>query len=257
MRHLTSAHLIPYLIKASRRLRVSPQLWCMSYCRGNVWNYARVAHPPVGPLHLHASKSLRVYPHNISIRSSRSVSSRKHGGKRSVERGEFLGFLPDSSSGETRDIYVGDLDATLEAHRATNTAKIIRRVSAPTDPAIKHLFPRVVNDHEVHAEVHVAGESSQAVKDERVKVKWVKGIPSKEGSKVLKPWEYWPVGTIQHQRLAKAPQKMIRGSVQEYHARAMIPVDIWRRPSHGDENTDGLRPWLENVNEMGGEASQR
>ncbi|KAL8754177.1 MAG: hypothetical protein Q9184_005194 [Pyrenodesmia sp. 2 TL-2023] len=177
--------------------------------------------------------------------------------ERGGERGEIPDFLPDSSARETRDIYVDDLDATLEAHRATNTAKIIRRVSAPTDPTVKHLYPSVFNDHEVHAEAHVAGESSQAVKDERVKVKLVKGIPSKEDSKALRAWEYWPVGTIQYQRLVKPPQKKIRGSVQEYHARAMIPIDIWRRPSHGDENTDGLRPWLENVNETGGEASQR
>ncbi|KAL8928612.1 MAG: hypothetical protein Q9208_001846 [Pyrenodesmia sp. 3 TL-2023] len=165
--------------------------------------------------------------------------------------------MPDFSSRETRDIYIDDLDATLEAHRATNTAKIIRHVSAPTDSAVKHLFPGNVNDHEAHAEARVAGESSQAVKDKTVKVNLVKGIPSREDSKARKPCDYWPVGTIQHQRLAEAPQKVEKASVQEYHARAMIPVDVWRRPSYGYENTDCLRPWLENVNETGGEASQR
>ncbi|KAL8862626.1 MAG: hypothetical protein Q9178_001124 [Gyalolechia marmorata] len=48
-----------------------------------------------------------------------------------------VGERPFQRYEDTRDIYIDDLDATLEAHRATNRAKIIRRVKAPPDPGNK------------------------------------------------------------------------------------------------------------------------
>lgn len=228
----------------------------MIQCRSHVWKYTRVRSQCVGSLH-HASKSHRLHSHAIPIGLSRSTSFRQHNGKRGGKRGAVASLLLNSATRKTRDIYVDDLDATLEAHRATNTAKIIRRVSAPTDPAVKHISLGNANDHEVHAEAHAAGGSLQAVRDERVKVDLVAEIPPKEDRKGQDPWDYWPVGTIQHKRLAKAPQKKVKGSVQEYHARAMIPVNVWRRPSDGVEDKHALRPWLDDGDVTREDASQR
>ncbi len=226
----------------------------MSKCQSHVWKYTWVTSQFVGSLH-HASKFHRLYSHAIPIGRSRSTSFRQHNGERGAKRGAVASLLPNSATRETRDIYVHDLDATLEAHRATNTAKIIRRVSAPTDPAVKHIFPG--NDHEVHAEAHADGGSLQAVRDERVKVDLVAEIPPKEDRKALDPWDYWPVGTIQHKRLAKARQEKVKRTVQEYHARAMIPINVWKRPSDGAEDTDALRPWLGDGDVKREEASQK
>ncbi|KAL8701583.1 MAG: hypothetical protein Q9201_004827 [Fulgogasparrea decipioides] len=51
------------------------------------------------------------------------------------------------------DIYINDLEATLEAHRTTNRARVIRRVNVSTDPGfLRPQFEETNQDAEVDAE---------------------------------------------------------------------------------------------------------
>ncbi|KAI4117739.1 MAG: hypothetical protein LQ345_002088 [Seirophora villosa] len=182
--------------------------------------------------------------------SARAISvslfsrSRSYGNRKSqkVENERASAHRPRPKLEDTQDIYVDDLDATLEAHRATNGAKKIRRIHGGTDLAVKHL---------------VLGKSSHAAEEQVVKVSILK-VPSLAGeSKALRLSDFWPHGSRQHQKLVKSSSRLTKGSVEEYYARAMSPVGTWNRPLEECGHTDGFCPWLKHLSALGGDALQR
>lgn len=197
---------------------------------------------PVGrQLLVNAPRSSHRSLHSSVLLFSRS---RSYGNRKSqkVENERASAHRPRPKLEDTQDIYVDDLDATLEAHRATNGAKKIRRVDGGTDLAVKHL---------------VLGKSSHAAEEQVVKVSILK-VPSSVGeSKALRLSDFWPHGSRQHQKLVKSSARLTKGSVEEYYARAMRPVGTWNRPLEESGHTDGFCPWLKHLSGLGGDALQR
>ncbi|KAI4137616.1 MAG: hypothetical protein LQ341_005067 [Variospora aurantia] len=195
--------------------------------------------------------------HSPVFLSSRSRSYPRHRIAENVENERASAHRPRPKLEDSQDIYVDDLDATLEAHRATNRAKIIRRIRAGTDPCVKHIVIDRPNDNGSLARNYAATKPNQGAKEKVMEVSAVKVASSAGKRNALKASDFWPPGSIQHQNLAKSSPKPMKGSIQEYHARAMVPVGSWRCPSEECGHTDRFRPWLNHMSEPGGDALER
>ncbi|KAL8652023.1 MAG: hypothetical protein Q9210_002927 [Variospora velana] len=195
--------------------------------------------------------------HSSVFLSSRSRSYPRHRIGENVENERAYAHRPKSKLEDSQYIYVDDLDATLEAHRASNRAKIIRRIQAGTDPAVKHIVIDKSNDNGSLARNYAAIKPDQAAKGNGVEVSAVKVASSAGKSNALKASDCWPPGSIQHQKFAKPSPRLTKGSIQEYHARAMIPIGSWRHPSEEYAHTDWFRPWLKHMSGPGGDAFER
>ncbi|KAI4280927.1 MAG: hypothetical protein L6R38_004062 [Xanthoria sp. 2 TBL-2021] len=177
---------------------------------------------------------------------------------------------------QASDIYIDDLDATLEAHRATNRAKIIRRVEADPDPGVKSLIlgetaidPSAPLPNQPTKTRHAFASTFSTTKgsatdprDTRIVKVDAKDAPQDpNGSpprvdRVPKPWDYWPAGTIQHSKLYQGRDKAPKGSVQEYRPRVFAPDGNWSLQSK--KKVDFVfRPWLSHLNGPEGDALQR
>lgn len=195
--------------------------------------------------------------HSSVFLSSRSRFYPRHRIAENVENERASAHRPRPKLEDSQDIYVDDLDATLKAHRATNRAKIIRRIRAGTDPCVKHIVIDRPNDNGSLARNYAATKPNQGAKEKVMEVSAVK-VPSSAGKRnALKASDFWPPGSIQHQKLAKSSPKPMKGSIQEYHARAMVPIGSWRCPSEECGHTDWFRPWLNHMSEQGGDALER
>ncbi|KAI4175748.1 MAG: hypothetical protein LQ343_001361, partial [Gyalolechia ehrenbergii] len=159
---------------------------------------------------------------------------------------------------DTQDIHVNDLGATLRAHRATNRAKILRRVGAHSDPTVKHILERELNDYTDHGQTSPTENTLQAAKERKQEKPVAEKLAFRVKGNRRKPWEFWPAGSIQHQQLVSSKQKEPTGSVLEYHARSINPAGVWKRPSEKACNNPYLfRPWHRYLEEQGGDALQR
>ncbi|KAL8783118.1 MAG: hypothetical protein Q9213_004875 [Squamulea squamosa] len=176
--------------------------------------------------------------------------------------------------GDTQDIYVNDLDATLEAHRATNRARLVRRVEADTDPGVKRitiersdvavdeLKAPTRTSHAVAPTFVATDESTLGTQgNDFVTVDTANApqglkehIPRVDSPP--KPWHFWPVGSIQHSNLYQGKDKARKDSVQEYRPRAFAPDGKWRLDTKA-KGHHAMRPWLRHLHLSEGDASQR
>ncbi|KAL8852238.1 MAG: hypothetical protein Q9221_002840 [Calogaya cf. arnoldii] len=170
---------------------------------------------------------------------------------------------------DSRDIYIDDLDATLEAHRATNRTKIIRHVKAPPDPTVKDLvlvqsaidLSAPPSDssrtcHSVTSTTQIPATTPRGNGVSKVGIAEAPSASTLEKDNALKPWEYWPAGTIQHSKLFQGRKKAPKGLVQEYRPRAFVPDGKWSLQSKG--NVDYVsRPWLRHLDEPEDDALRR
>ncbi|KAL8699805.1 MAG: hypothetical protein Q9224_001258 [Gallowayella concinna] len=188
---------------------------------------------------------------------------------------------------DNQDIFVDDLDATLEAHRATNRAKIIRTIENGTDPGVKRPDDAATITVEPHsftnaqrmrqdegdtdtgvkfvsilrpddaATINVESHpSTDAVKTAKESEHTNPHKPSLAKDRTLKSLEIWPVGTVQHSKMYHGKVRAPKGTVQEYRSCAIIPTRPWR---HGSNEILGnaSRPWLRTLKEPEGDALQR
>ena len=171
---------------------------------------------------------------------------------------------------DSPDIHIDDLDATLEAHRYTNRAKIIRRVVADPDPGVKSLG--LGNTITARSSIclptagHLAASTSQSPTTS-FRSKPLAKVDAAEVSRGIdvsfprvnnspKPWEFWPAGTVQYSNHYKGMDEALKGSVQEYHPQAFAPDGKWSLQP--EKNVDRvLRPWLQQLDEPDGNALQR
>ncbi|KAL9014000.1 MAG: hypothetical protein Q9173_001342 [Seirophora scorigena] len=215
----------------------------MNVCPCHVKNTFGAVNTPIGrQLLLNAPGSPHRCLHSSVFLFSRSRSYPGNRNSENVDNERAPAHRPRPKLEDTQDIYVEDLDATLEAHRATNRAKKIRRIHGGTDPAVKHL---------------VLDKSSKAAEEQVVEASVVKVASSTGESKALQPSDFWPHGSRQHQKLVKSSSRLTKESIKEYYARAMIPVGTWERPSEECGHTDGFCPWLKHLSGPGGDGLQR
>lgn len=188
----------------------------------------------------------------------------------------IAGKRPSLRYEDSPDIYIDDLDATLEAHRATNRAKIIRHVEADPDPGVKRPLleetaiepsapipkDRKTTRHAVSSTVsttkgstpkprdtcNVTADTTDAPQDPNASTPRVDRVP--------KPWDYWPAGTIQHSKLYQGRYEAPKGSIQEYRSRVFAPDGNWSLQSKKKVDYV-LRPWLAHLKGQEGDASQR
>ncbi|KAL8979570.1 MAG: hypothetical protein Q9205_005126 [Flavoplaca limonia] len=171
---------------------------------------------------------------------------------------------------DSSDIHIDDLDATLEAHRYTNRAKIIRRVVADPDPGVKSLG--LGNTITARSSIclptagHLAASTSQSPTTS-FRGKALAKVDAAEVSRGFdvffprvknapKPWEFWPAGTVQYSKHYKGGDEALKGSVQEYHPQTFAPDGKWSLQP--EKNVDRvLRPWLQQLDEPDGNALQR
>ncbi|KAL8775049.1 MAG: hypothetical protein Q9209_000528 [Squamulea sp. 1 TL-2023] len=186
----------------------------------------------------------------------------------------IAGGRPPLQLEDTRDIYINDLDATLEAHRATNRAKLIRRVEADTDPGVKRIAIErsdvavdeskvpTTTSHAVASTFLTTNESTLGTQGNDFVTHDTANAPQgpKEHAPRVdsppKPWHFWPAGSIQHSKLYHGKDKARKGSVQEYRSRAFAPDGSWRLDYKAKGN-HAMRPWLRHLHHLEGDALQR
>ena len=156
---------------------------------------------------------------------------------------------------QSKDIYIDSLQATLEAHRATNRAKLIRKVVAPPDRFIKHLK---LSDQRNALKAKTKASDNEKIDARRLEnnvdaeYRSEIGLQEKhdyERETVLNPdgqimpWDYWPLGSAQYNGLYGSKTKAEPGDTLEYIAAGIKPSGPWR--ILGPEGAlYSQRPWL-------------
>ncbi|KAL9037687.1 MAG: hypothetical protein Q9214_005586, partial [Letrouitia sp. 1 TL-2023] len=143
----------------------------------------------------------------------------------------------------SNDIFIDDLYATLEAHRATNRAAIIRKVDSPGHPETTPA------ETQTHAEDNEDPVSSPAIH----KFFSSKGVVK---TPKFKPWEFWPPHSDQYAFFRPKSKKKIHGnSVLEYIPAAFGPTKRWQA-STSDDSSDCESPWLRHLQTKTGDGLQ-
>ena len=148
---------------------------------------------------------------------------------------------------DTKDIIIDDLQATLEAHRATNRASVVRKTIgdvpeiAPSDSGICRPPLTQPLDHNVEPE-HEAADAE----------------PVKEVSQFRKLGaRLWPADSIQGQRVREEQLQNGRKAAEEYDGEYVgtnfRPQGYWRVRSARDYQ----RPWLAHIEGHDGDGLAR
>ena len=171
----------------------------------------------------------------------------------------------------TKDIYIDDLSATLEAHRETNRASIIRKVSCEGEYQICRPFvrpwstlppegnsPNLINH--TNRQILVTGSGEKKQDDfEDINIAHEDSWHSVASREAIRLWQHWPAGSIQHKELLRAkPGDKIREppSVLEYLPISLRPCRSWqlKEPVLPDESQ---WPWLAHVGGFDGDGVER
>ncbi|KAL8968902.1 MAG: hypothetical protein Q9183_002254 [Haloplaca sp. 2 TL-2023] len=233
----------------------------MSVCRGGVWRWTKAVyrnsnpHTQAFPTGLKTCRVRATWGHRLQSTKSTAPPN-----------GSTPGFDTSTSGhlyGDNKDIYVDDLQATLEAHRATNRARAIRRVVADSDPSVfRPDLPEPHQDLDVtledaseprasgnHAESPVGAPSE--VEDN---VEDIEHLKTTEKYR-LKPWEFWPIGSTQYRKLRGISHHMRTQGPAEYQATVFEPSG---NSGIGQKVLPQHCPWLGHMQgEVGGDALQR
>ena len=174
---------------------------------------------------------------------------------------------PDHS----KNIIVNDLYATLEAHRATNRAAVVRKVDTAPNPETKTILtdarePEVTTTKESKAQTKATSRPSKDRRSEAlsqndrsfVRPSFLKHKPwlprsrkyqaqgeqsakdLAEQSEELKPWDFWPPHSVQHEKLYGSKPKIPKDSLLEYQSRPLYPTGPWKITGQ----TRPRRPWM-------------
>lgn len=129
---------------------------------------------------------------------------------------------------DSKDIIVDDLSATLEAHRASNRAAVIRKIKLRTSdiagPVLRPLLSTSDDGGGVATEIHEANE--EAKEDE--------------------PHQMWPADSVQaKERYGKTGSRgfLKKTDPLEYTGVAQWPKQPWDI-SHSSKDLPMQRPWL-------------
>lgn len=142
---------------------------------------------------------------------------------------------------DSRDIIVDDLRATVEAHRATNTASTIRKIAsdAPPNPDFKKID---VSDPSAGHAVESVHKSGVSVDQEPI-------VP--EGTKGTEPKRRLPSETAGKEGLATRKKRPVRKSAsrqnngQDYEGKSLGLVDQWALENTTESDLSCPdRPWL-------------
>ncbi|KAI4109979.1 MAG: hypothetical protein L6R37_000329 [Teloschistes peruensis] len=154
----------------------------------------------------------------------------------------------------SKDIYVNDLKATLEAHRKTNQASIIRRLyvgpifdgekaKVQHNSGGKHSDGISGHSENIAVNENAIGEADQSEDISN------KGLP--------KPWEFWPAGTMQYYEAYRGSKPAVpEAGVREYIEHKFRPADKWKLLREEENNADNC-PWLRKLEGTGEDALQR
>ncbi|KAL9607985.1 MAG: hypothetical protein Q9167_007157, partial [Letrouitia subvulpina] len=155
-----------------------------------------------------------------------------------IQQTRNIHIAPDHSN----NIFVDDLYATLEAHRATNRAAIIRKVDSPGHPET------IPSETQTHAEDNKELVSSPDIH---------KFLSSKGEAKKLEPWEFWPPHSAQYAFFRPEGRKKIpSNSVLEYIPASFGPTKEWQASTF-DGSSDFELPWLRHIQTRTGDGFQR
>ena len=164
---------------------------------------------------------------------------------------------------DNKDIYVDDLQATLEAHRATNRARIIRRVDAGSDPSVfRPDWPEPYQDLDVAVEdasdPRASGNDAEspmsAPSEVEDNIEDIEHLKTMEKDR-LKPWEFWPIGSTQYRKLRGIRHRMRTQGPAEYQATVFEPSGD---SAIGQKVHKQHCPWLGHMEgDLGGDALQR
>ncbi|KAL8668167.1 MAG: hypothetical protein Q9202_000145 [Teloschistes flavicans] len=144
-------------------------------------------------------------------------------------------------------------NATLEAHRATNRARVIRRVFAnANDLDVLRLDLR-----EPIVQYHPTEKNSDRIREQSENIA---GNANTNGevnpNSIRKLWEMWPVGSMQYVACGGSKPAVPGAGAREYIAHPLGPNKSWRI-SKGEIPTSSIRPWLRTSESTGGDALQR
>lgn len=185
-------------------------------------------------VNLHFSKKR---PFSICLQPIRTLGSFQRI-LRSTQQTRNIHSAPDHS----HDIFIDDLYATLEAHRTTNRAAIIRKVDSPGPPETTR--PEV----QTHAGDNKGTASSPAIH---------KFLSSKGKTPRAKPWHFWPPHSVQYAFFwPESKRKIPSNSVLEYIPAAFGPTRWWQA-SASDTSSDCESPWLQHLQTRTGDGLQR
>lgn len=144
---------------------------------------------------------------------------------------------------DTKDIIIDDLQATLEAHRTTNRAAILRKINTEVQPVASIYRPPLDKLLAQNEELEYEAANTSSVKG-----KWqIKRDKAR----------FWPADSVQCQRLRE--ERHERGSKTaeqddgEYVARNFRPQGYWQI-RFGE---DMQRPWLAHMNGHDGDGLTR
>lgn len=239
----------------------------MNACRSCLWKLTRSVFKRNG-------QHINLVPHDFNSNQLRIQLGHRFQSHSSApsQNGNSL-TIGDVSAKErlrnTKDIYVNDLEATLEAHRATNRARIIRRVNAPPDPRVfRPDFTESNDGQKIAVERHTDGTPSDETRSDDVggpsesavsnANNAVKDTISLEGTKgnALKPWDFWPAHSTQYQKIRGLKHIVRTRGALEYHAQEIKPSGTWMLKKAVQDQLH--RPWLAYMQgDFGGDASHR
>ncbi len=183
---------------------------------------------------------------------------------------------------DTKDIYINDLSATLEAHRQTNRALIIRkidtdldhvhdldfkrpvsitpRVQFPTNEAdnttISGNFSSVDSAQRGSKQVLAGGSSG----DKKYNVNTVNGEHHsiRASREPIGPWQHWPADSIQYKEILgiKPGRKVPEPFTLDYLPLSIKPCGSWqvKEPVRPDESQ---WPWITHVEGYDGSGVER
>ena len=141
----------------------------------------------------------------------------------------------------TKDIFVDDLHATLEAHRATNRAALIRKVEDPTpkDMIRLKLGSSQKTKHEI--EHLAAGEQRTAEKGDQTRD--MRSVRERLA--------------LNTQDLVKDPVLPANPETEDYVGLSKRACGFWKIEQHEAVARLGDSPWLEYIEDFEGEGMNR
>ena len=156
----------------------------------------------------------------------------------------------------TKNIFADDLAATLEAHRAENRARVVRKVGSDVDERSFGIYRPLIRNPGQQTSEGVAAEQTTSVlrpDDESPLLNVTKIDLSKNQGALLKKRETkrgpsWPTNSLQYKNAKGKKNKIKHDQPLEYEGKNLKPCDQWARNVLQPPTTSaGIRlqaPWL-------------
>ena len=216
---------------------------------------------------VHDSNERFISPRAVDLLSGKSYPRSLEGHEQWADkRRDIVKTRPEN----TKDIYIDNLSATLEAHRETNRASTIRKVGSDVKHHYDLPFIRRVSVLPLgELSINPADNTDQQILASGIDEKkeddfediniahedpWLK-VTSRDS---VKPRQHWPADSIQHKQLsgAKPGDRVPEPSVLEYLPISLRPCRSWqlKEPVLPDKSQ---WPWLVHVKGYDGDGVER